>query len=91
MARVIILCFEYSHVTPIFAHYTISHSVRNGGPRPSRRRVTPESLARLGASLDQVDWSDVNDNNDVNPSYDNFLKILNEKIEINIPVVKKQT
>ena len=62
MARVIILCFEYSHVTPIFAHYTISHSVRNGGPRPSRRRVTPESLARLGASLDQVDWSDVNNN-----------------------------
>jgi len=35
---------------PIFAHYTISHPVKNGGPRPSRRRVPPANLARLSAS-----------------------------------------
>lgn len=75
---------------PIFSHYKISHSVKNGGPCPSRRRITPESLARLGVSLEQVDWSNIQNDNDVNISYDNFLNIVNEKIDNIIPVVRNK-
>ena len=71
---------------PIFAQYTLSHSVNGVRSRPLSRHASPENIARLGASLQYADWSRVYGTEDVNCSYTNFLDILNKELDICIPL-----
>ena len=62
---------------PILTQYNVAPVVKIGGPPRLIRKVTHDNVARLGASLDNTDWSAVYDNDDVNSSYDIFLNIFN--------------
>ena len=81
-----IVISDISDHFPIFSYFSLSNSVKNGGPRPLSRRLTPENLARLGISLERVDWSEVLDNDDMNTSYECFLNILDSNMDSNIPL-----
>ena len=70
---------------PIMTYYTLSQSVKSG-PRPLRRKVNCENIARLGASLENIDWSCVYDIDEVNCSYDMFCEILNGQLDICMPI-----
>ena len=75
---------------PILTHFVLKHCENNTGTRPSRRRPTHENVASLGASLDSADWSSVYNINDVNLSFNNFMHILNNQLDIHIPKMKEK-
>ena len=83
-----IILSDISDHYPIFTQFTLSNSIKGRRPRPLRRRVSPESIARLGASLEHADWSNVYNTDDVNTSYNNFLDVLNKEIDACIPLQK---
>ena len=69
-------------------HFNLKPLAKKNYPLPKRRRATHENLASLSASLDSADWSCVYDSNDVNLSFDNFLNVYNEHLDVHIPKQK---
>ena len=73
---------------PITTHFSITPPITKTHPLPKRRRATQENLASLSASLENADWSSVYNSNNVNLSFDNFLNVFNEHLDIHIPRLK---
>ena len=70
---------------PIMTHYIVSQTVNNGS-YPLRRKITNENIARLDAGLDYIDWSPIYDDEDVDTCYNTFCNILNEQLDLYIPL-----
>ena len=71
---------------PISAHYQVSHSVDNACN--FRRKITNENLVRLIAHLDNIDWSPLYHDVNIDSVYDTFCNILNEQFDTYIPMQK---
>ena len=69
-------------------HYQLGQSINTNNSSTYRRKVNEESLARLGINLENYDWLCVHTNKDINSSYENFVHILNNQLDINrgVPV-----
>ena len=65
-------------------HYTVSQPLNNIGPYPSRRKKAVENLARLGANLENTDWSCVYSEKEINCSYEMFSSMLNSQLDTNM-------
>ena len=80
-----IILSDISDHYPILTQYNAAPVVKRGGPPRLIRKVTHANVARLGASLDNTDWSAVFDKGDVNSSYDTFINIFNSQLDTDIP------
>ena len=83
-----IILSDISDHYPIMTHCTVSKPFNNNGLYPSRRKITVENLARLGANLENTDWYSVYSENEINCSFEMFSSILNNQLDTNMPKQK---
>ena len=73
---------------PIMTHFKLTSLAKKTYPIPQRRRASKEKLENLNASLENVDWSCVYNSNDTNESFEIFLNVFHEQLDIHIPKQK---
>ena len=73
---------------PIMTNIDLTSVSKKTYPLPKRRRATQKNLSNLSASLNSANWSSVYNSNEINESFDNFLNVFNEHLDVHIPKQK---
>ena len=83
-----IVLSDISDHYPIFTLSPMNNKSNSPRKYATKRRITEENLSNFQNSLDIADWSTVYQTQDVNVSFDNFMRIIKSNLNTHIPLKK---
>ena len=83
-----IVLSDISDHYPIYTLSPINNKSNSSKKYITKRIITEENLSNFQNSLDIADWSTVYQTQDVNVSFDNFMRIIKSNLNTHIPMKK---
>ena len=83
-----IVLSDISDHYPIYTLSPINNKSNSSKKYITKRIITEENLSNFQNSLDIADWSTVHQTQDVNVSFDNFMRIIKSNLNTHIPMKK---